>query len=367
MFRTAKLPLWLLVLLGWTAYSLVFTVQIVQMNDSLETRIGLPEALKLSLGGWLTWVPLTLGLHWLVQRQPIERGRVLRALGLQLAGVLMVVFLRAAYVYATDDYFQWYGGQPLPDFSVVLATSMSNNFLLAWLVVGIAHGLVFLQRSQQHEQQVRFLEASLAASRLEALRAQLNPHFLFNALNSVAEMVHRDADVADRMLVSLSALLRDGLSTDPAPLRPLREELALVNHYLMIEKIRLAERLVLELDIPDVCLDVPVPALVLQPLVENAIVHGIARRRAPGLLRVSAALVEEGLMLEVKNNVAPGASAPGNGIGLASTKSRLALLYGDRATLEQRTGVDGLYRVQVVIPSRPDPVEIAAPTRAAYP
>ena len=270
-------------------------------------------------------------------------------------------------MYATNGYFQWYGNQPLPGFADVLATSLSNNFLLAWLVVGIAHGLVYLQRSQQHEQKVRVLEASLAASRLEALRAQLNPHFLFNALNSVAEMVHRDADIADRMLVSLSALLRDGLSTDPAPLRTLREELALVQHYLMIEKIRLAERLVLEMDVPEACLDRTVPALLLQPLVENAIVHGIARRRAPGLLRVSARSVAQGLLIEVTNHVAPGTSAPGNGIGLASTRSRLALLYADRASLDQRTGVDGLYRVQVLIPETGHVLPADAGLKAASP
>lgn len=350
MFRAAHAPFWLIVLLGWTAYSLVFTLQIMQMNASLGAHVGLAAALKLSFGGWLTWVPLTLGLHWLVQQYPIARGRVFGALAVQLAGVLLVVLLRAAYVYVTNGYFQWYGGEPLPEFSNVLSSSMANNFLLAWLVVCVAHGWLFLQRSQQHELKLRLLQARLTASELQALRATLNPHFLFNALNSVAEMVHRDPELADRMLVAISALLRDGLSKDMAQLRPLGEEVALVQHYLVIEKIRLRERLVVEMDLPSDCLDRWVPALVLQPLVENAITHGISRRRAPSILRISAGLTPEGLVLEVRNNIPPGTSAPGNGIGVASTRSRLALLYGNKATLDQRTCVDGLYRVQVVIP-----------------
>ncbi len=196
------------------------------------------------------------------------------------------------------------------------------------------------------------LETSLTRTQLEALRAQLNPHFLFNALNSVAEMVHRDAELADRMLVSLSALLRDSLSSEQDQLRPLHEELELVDHYLMIEKIRLGERLQVVRDIQADCVDVPIPALILQPLVENAIVHGIARRRSPGSLCVRGRLHDGQLVLEVQNSVAHAdVTRSGTGIGLQSTRSRLQLLYGERGFLSRQVMENGDHLVRLAIPT----------------
>ncbi len=340
-----------IVLIGWTAYALIFASQVAGMTDRHGIAVTWRDALVLSFGGWMTWIPLSLGLYALVKRHAIERGRVLRAMLALTGGALAVVVLRAGYVSATNDVFAWYGTEPLPPFTRVLATSFLNNFMLAWLVIGIAHAIVFHRRSRDHGRRVAELESSLATSRLDALRAQLNPHFLFNAINSVAEMVHRDAELADRMLVSLAALLRDGLSTGQDQMRLLRDEIALVRHYLMIEAIRLGDRLKVEWDIADEVLDMPVPALVLQPLVENAIVHGIARRRSPGRLGIRARRVGDELVLEVDNSVAAGApSASGTGIGLHSTTSRLELLYGDRARLERTTLDDGRHCVRIALP-----------------
>ena len=347
-------PIFWVALLWWTAFALMFAIQMVRMEQPLGTPATWERALQVSFGGWMTWVPLSLGLYWLVQRHPLERGRLLRSGAVLMAATLVVVFLRAAYVYLTNPIFGWYSDQPLPGFGSVLATSMSNNFLLAWIVVGLVHAMVFQQRSREREQKVSELEANLATTQLEALRAQLNPHFLFNALNSVAEMVHQDAELADRMLVSLAALLRDSLSSEQGQQRPLREEIELVQHYLMIEKIRLDQRLQVEWQVAATCLDIAVPALILQPLVENAIVHGIARQRAAGTLRLSGELRDDQLVLEVENSVAPQqAPATGTGIGLHSTRRRLQLFYGQRAQLSQRITHAGSYLVQLVIPITP--------------
>lgn len=353
--RSKRIPIvfWI-VLLWWTAFSLVYAIQIVRMGAPEDDPATWAKALQIAFGGWMTWVPLSLGLYWLVQRFPLERGRIVRSACVLTVAVLAVVWLRALYVYGTNSVFGWYRNEPLPGFGSVLATSMDNNFVLAWIVVGLVHAMVFHQRSQVRAQKVAELEASLISTQLDVLRARLNPHFLFNALNSVAEMVHRDADLAERMLVSLSSLLRDSLSPEQDRQRLLREEIARVQHYLMIEKIRLGERLQVEWQVDEACLDVPVPALILQPLVENAIVHGIARRRGAGTLRVSGRIDAETLLLDVENSVAAGCVAvPGTGIGLHSTRKRLDLLFGSRASLTGGPSESERYLVRLRMPVSP--------------
>lgn len=324
-----------IVLLWWTAYALMFASQVVGMGEEQGAPVSWREALRYSFGGWMTWVPLSLGLYLAVRRFPLERGRFFASAAALTLAALLVVVLRAAHVYYTNPLFGWYA--QLPDFGSVLAASLSKNFMMAWTVIGAAHALFFYEKARERERHVADLERGLTAARLEALRAQLHPHFLFNALNSVAEMVHEDAELADRMLVSLSALLRDALSLEREQERPLRRELELLRHYLTIEKIRLGERLRIDWSVPEACLDVPVPALILQPLVENAIVHALARRREPGVLSLSASRCDGLLQLRVENSLAPGEPpAPGFGLGLRSVESRLQLLYGGRARFERQ-------------------------------
>ncbi|MEO8011912.1 MAG: histidine kinase, partial [Dokdonella sp.] len=214
--------LWI-VLLWWTAYALMFATQVMSMGEQQGNGPTWSEALRYSFGGWMTWVPLSLALYALVHFFPIERGRTLRAIVVLLAGVAGVVVVRAVYVLMTNSVFGWY--ETLPGFGSVLAASVRNNLMMAFSVVGVAHALVFYRQARERKQKVAELETHLANTRLEVLRAQLHPHFLFNALNSVAEMIHQDAELADGMLVSLSALLRDSLSAEKRQLRSLGHEL----------------------------------------------------------------------------------------------------------------------------------------------
>jgi len=346
-------PVFWAVLVWWSSYALLFSAQIALMTGPQGMPMSWPQALGFSFGVWMTWVPLTLGLYWLVQRFPIARGQLLRAFAAMLAAALLVVLLRSVYVYLTDPFFHWYGPQATPDLFEVALTSFNNNFILAWIVIGAAHAAVFYRRGRDSARQVAVLKASLAEARLEAIRAKLNPHFLFNALNSVAEVVHEDAELADRMLVSLSALLREALAAEASQSRPLRDEIALVRHYVTIEQVRLQYRLRLQWQVDEDCLDVEVPTLILQPLVENAIVHGVARRRRSGPLRICARLHGRALRLEVENCAA--ADAPpvrGPGIGLNTVRSRLRLMHGEAATLEQAVTAEGRYLVRIELPVR---------------
>ncbi|WP_144436475.1 sensor histidine kinase [Lysobacter antibioticus] len=341
-----------MVIIWWTGYAIVFAAQIVRMSGPEGMSMSWPQALHFGFGSWMMWVPVTLGLYWLVRRSPIERGRILRSLAILLGASLLTVLLRAAYVYATSSVFHWFGHHPRPGFMEVLTGSLSYNLMLAWVVIGMAHALVFYHRSMDRGRQIARLQEGLTTAKLEALRAQMNPHFLFNALNSVAEMVHRDPELADRMLVSLSLLLQEGLSVDRVQFRPLREEIELINSYLMIEKVRLSDRLKVEWSVETAALDVSVPALILQPLVENAVVHGISRRRAPSVLGIGCELRGETLVVEVSNCVSPDGAAPhGSGIGLGSARSRLQLLYGGRATIRQCSTESGRYLVRITVPT----------------
>ncbi|MFT3754893.1 MAG: histidine kinase [Pseudoxanthomonas sp.] len=338
------------ILLWWIVYAAMFATQVVAMGDSTGNRTPWDEAFRYSFGGHVMWVPFTLLLYWLAEKYPIQRERLLRRVGIHAMGVAVVIVAKAAYICATNAYFQWYE-HGLPGFGEVVLASIRNNMMISWTVVGGCHAWVYYQRTRDKERDLADMQRTLVAAKLDALRAQINPHFLFNALNSVAEMVHVDRDLADAMLVSLSALLRDGLASDERQVRPLREEIALVEHYLLIEKIRLAERLSVTWDVNRDALEAQVPALILQPLVENAIVHAIAPSKAAGSMTIRAHMADGRLRLCVENSI--GASAPataGNGVGLRSVSGRLELLYGEQARLVLHEGETGRYVVELHIP-----------------
>lgn len=341
-----------IVLAWWTGYSLVFSIHIVAVSGPGGLPMSYPQALRFSFGSWMMWIPISLGLHWLAQRYPIERGHVLRAVPLLLGAPIIVVLLRSVYFVQTNAIFRWYGPDPLPAFNDVVLSNLSSHSLLTWIVIGLAHALIFHERAVDRERTIAELRINLGEARIEALRAKMNPHFLLNALNSAAEMVHHDAELADKMLVSLSALLQDGLFFAPDPLRPLQQEVVLTEHYLSIEQVRLGDRLNVDWHVDVRCLDLLVPPLILQPLVENAIRHAIARSAQPGRLGIDVRFKPDGVSIQVSNTLAPDMQAShGTGIGLKATQSRLDLLYGKRARLSY--GVEGgSYVVRISLPAQ---------------
>jgi hypothetical protein len=342
--------LWLAVSVCWTAYGFLYAYQEVAMYVEVGKPYALGDVLRTRLVGMWGWIPLTVGLFWLVQRVPIRRGHVARPCGILMLAAFVVVVLRSVYIYALDPWVGWYDGPP--DFwGDVMTTSMQNNILLSWIMIGLAHALLYFDRAHVQERRASELQAQLAQARLDAIAAQLNPHFLFNALNSIAELVHHDAARADRMLVGLSALLRRSLDSSRLQWVSLREELELLAQYLEIEKVRLGERMQVHWRVAEECLGEAVPPQLLQPLVENAVVHAIARRIRPGSVRIAAGLVAGALWLEVEDDGAEGLpDVEGHGIGLANTRARLQALYGDGATLSIETTEAGGTRVSLHLP-----------------
>ncbi|MDF3022466.1 MAG: histidine kinase, gyrase and HSP90-like ATPase family protein [Steroidobacteraceae bacterium] len=196
------------------------------------------------------------------------------------------------------------------------------------------------------------LESMLHQAQLQALRSQLNPHFLFNALHSIAELVHENPGLAEKLIIRLGELLRQVLQSSTLQEVSLADELDFIRGYVDIEQMRLGERLRVEWDVPAELLTAAVPSLLLQPLVENAIQHGIAPTATPGVLTIRARRDSEFLVLEVRDT-GPGMTREGDrfsGIGLTNTSARLQRLYGGRQELEL-IDADGLL-VRVRIPFR---------------
>jgi sensor histidine kinase YesM len=236
-----------------------------------------------------------------------------------------------------------------------------------WGLVGVAHALQFYERTKERERRAAELEARLAQARLQALRMQLNPHFLFNTLNSIASLVHEQPQ-AEQMIEALSDLLRLTLHAPDRHEVSLREELQFLERYLLIEQIRFGDRLRLERHIDPATLDAAVPILILQPLVENAVRHGIEAQIAPGLIQVTAERSGDCLRLCVQDNgrgLAP--SAQGmvrEGVGLSNTRSRLQELYPGAASLQVQPGKTGGFTAELRLPWRPA-LPHAAPTLPA--
>lgn len=333
----------------WSVYALLFALEVRALGKQQGIPVSWGEAAAYSFGGWLTWIPFSLWLYWAVCRFPIQRGQIFRSIAALTVAVLAVVLAKAVYVYFTDPVFTWY--VDLPGFDGVLADSLRMNFAMGWAVVGVSHALLFYHRTREREVKLAEMEASLSSARLQAIRAQLNPHFMFNSLNSISEMVHQDADAAENMLVALSGLLRDSLSNGKQQERPLSEEIARAEDYLMIEKHRLGERLRVEWQVDRDCLVVMTPVLILQPLIENAIIHSIARHKEPGWLRITARRDGQRLRLTVENSRRAGEqAAPGSGLGLESVTARLAILHGDEAAFSVDTSDPAIYCARIDLP-----------------
>jgi hypothetical protein len=236
-------------------------------------------------------------------------------------------------------------------FANALINHAKFNLPLYWIVVTIVRASTLYRRSQERERQALELQSRLAEAKLQALRMQLHPHFLFNTLNAISTLVHKDAQAADEMIGNLSELLRATLDTTEQEI-PLRQELAFLDRYLEIQQVRFGNRLQIEKEIDAASLEGRVPTLILQPLVENAIRHGIEPQTGKGILAIRARRANTRLLLTVRDN--GGGKKPGpqlsEGIGLANTKARLQELYGGEASLALNNTTQGGCSVELELP-----------------
>ena len=311
---------------------------------------------------WVFWAPVFPLIVWLVARVPLERGSLRPNLLIHACAAVVISLLHLT----VRVWFMHIIGHGYPaGHSLLVHVQESARYRLwvhvcAYLAL-LAIALVSDYYTKYRERQLRAsqLEAQLSQARLHALRMQLNPHFLFNALNSIAMLTRKNESAnAVRMLAGLGDLLRHVLEDARADEVRLREELDFVGRYLDIERVRFGERLRVVNDIAEEALDAFVPNLVLQPLVENAIVHGLARKSGPGSIEIAARRLGDRLVLSVTDD-GPGLisvvhDAPG--VGLSNTRTRLEQLYGSQFALDMRNGANGGAVVTISLPFHTAPV-----------
>jgi signal transduction histidine kinase len=330
----------------WFSIALVGAAnQVVQLGASWGPALGV------ELLACASWVPFTVWVFWLSRRVSLRRERWASALAIHLASAAAIVVLRAVYIYALDPWLAFYDATP--PFSLVLLHSVRNNLFQYFLMVGVAHAVIYANESVARARNEALLTDALRRAEQAAMVAVLQPHFLFNTLQSIAEMVHRDAEAADRMLVQLGAMLRR-LLDDRRALVPLRDELAYVADYLAIEQVRFGDRLTVRWDIADDARDLLVPAFSIQPLAENAIRHGLWPAGRPGTLAIVARVDGDRLAISVTDDglgLAAGVrSGARSGHGLATVRARLAGLYAPAGELAIAPRAEAGVEARVVVP-----------------
>jgi len=315
----------------------------------------------ISLGDWISFVPMFLALAWVVRSAPLEKDRWRSSLLRHLLAMLVLVpfeVLLRQFVFALVNtaVSSWQESREIlsqTPFRVYVGATY--NVLIVYLAMGaLLYAMEFRHKQREKEHQALLLERQLAVAQLHMLRMQLNPHFLFNTLNALGSLMRKDVEAADEMLVALTEFLRSTLKGHGTLETPLDQELALAERYLQIERIRFPGRLALEVRMDPRTLTIPVPSFLLQPLVENAIRHGIAPKAAGGRIRIQATIENQTLCLLVDDD-GLGAEAPvhrgsGNGVGLANTRERLFQRYGHQASVEAAPLPEGGYRVAIHIP-----------------
>ncbi len=326
------------------------------------------HALEMGMPYWFLWILLAPLILWFIGRVPLEGPRpVLRAVQ-HLAFAVLVTVFHSTLESVLRAGFGIYRLSPAPRllWNALLGGVGSLSFDLPsyGTILGLLYAAGYYQRFREGERAASNLAVQLAQAKLEALRSQLNPHFFFNAMNSVAMLVRAGRnDEAVRSLAELSELLRYVLEENPAVEVPLSEDLGFLERYLAIERVRFHDRLRVRVTPDPETLEAWVPNMILQPLVENAIRHGIGRRAAAGLVEISARREGDRLLLSVRDD-GPGPNGtatplPISGLGLRNTRARLAQLHGREQSLELTEADGGGALASISLPFRTHPAAAA--------
>ncbi len=329
---------WVLGLVFWTLLGLSFAGQFYISASKAGLEVTWREAVTSSLGDWYVFAVLSLPVLHLARRFPLAGGAWGRSLAVHGLGCIL---FSLSYMTLRAEVASWQGGGGFQGaFQSLLVKTWHYNLLIYWVIVVAGHAVDYYRKYRERELLALDLEKHLAQARLQALQMQLNPHFLFNTLHSISSLMHKDVEAADRMIVRLGDLLRAALKSSDTQEVELQHELEFLKRYLEIEQIRLGDRLSVKLEIAPDTLRARVPNLILQPLVENAIRHGIEPRAKPGRIELRARRQDGSLALEVRDNGAglrPGREIE-EGVGLSNTRARLRGLYGESARIQAGTG-----------------------------
>jgi hypothetical protein len=350
----------LIFLSGWVALGILFGVQESMEMGLSDWKVPLWYPFASWIVDYLIWGLICLGL-WRFLRANIQsatpRQMVLQYLPLSVLACFLVEGTYAAIFRAQRP------GRQLNYVARVqhlVTTQIVTDVATFWLIFALFRGYGYYRQFREREQTAARLEGQLVQARLQALQMQLNPHFLFNTLNGVSSLMRSDPDSADEMLERLSSMLRITLAKGQAQKIRLQEEMDVVQLYVSIQQLRFGDRVKHTIEIAPEARDALVPTMILQPIVENAYVHGISRSLAQGTVTIRAWIEADALHISICNaGSGPISSntAAGEGVGIANVKARLQLHYGSRQRFTMREGAPGdvtaLFQLPIEIDKSP--------------
>jgi signal transduction histidine kinase len=340
----------------WTVLGLLSVAQSAITTLSFDRDIEWLDTFVLRMSDWYTCAIFTPLFFMATRRWPLERPRLPTRIPLHLGIMLGAVVIKYA-IYL--PIFRSVVPASTLTFSAMLQRSIINEMIAFGAMAGVIHAVEYYKRFREGERVALQLQARLSDAQLRALRAQLNPHFLFNTLNAVTTLLHRDPDAADTMLTRLGELLRLTLRTDPGHETTLREEAELLERYLDVMRVRFPDKVSVSSNFDGNAADALVPSFILQPIVENAFEHGVARLQRPGIIEITGRVSGDTLVLSVRDNGNGRANGNGNhshhassgngsgyaadgkgnghgnghGLGLENTRRRLNELYGSAGSV----------------------------------
>lgn len=327
----------------WTFLALLFTPQTYIASLRSPTPPTWGQALIASLTLFYVWAALTPLVLWLGRRFPFER-RVVRNVVIHLLLCGPVALLHIWLFQNVNALLR--ANQPQPPLWARLVGLGATNIMVYWAIVAVSHAINYFRKYQERE-------LRLSQAELQALRTQLHPHFLFNTLNAIAELVHSDPVKADRSILRLSELLRFSLASEKAQEVTLKEEIEFLEKYVEIHKTLMRDRLNVRISIDPETLDAAVPNMLLQPLVENAIKHGISPRPEGGNIEIQAHRQDGKLFVAIIDDGLGMADASSkDGVGLINTRERLKHLYNNAHTFNLNSSPGKGVTIRISVPFR---------------
>jgi two-component system LytT family sensor kinase len=342
---------------AWTAYGILCAWQAHYWYSVSKTPMSWADSFRFELTyAWL-WGAFTPLVAWFARRYRLERGVWPRNLIIHVIVVaILVPVIKIAFDLIAMPLTSPFRAFTWPKLFRSVESTYDTGILLYAVVVLVEHASIYYRRYQTGLIKASQLQTQLIQAQLQALKMQLHPHFLFNTLHTISALVHEDPDAAERTITRLGELLRLFLANSTIHEVPLREELRILDLYLEIERARFEDRLRVQYDVPSALREATVPNLVLQPLVENAIRHGVGRNAGPGWVSIVAEGCGDTLVLRITDNGAglqEGAPKPAHqGMGLSITRGRLESLYGPKQSLVLRNLPSGGVEARITMPLR---------------
>ncbi len=361
MLSLLRRRIWVLSLVFWTIYAVLDSLGSLAIVASYGYKPRLHEIILWNFAEAYIWVLFTPLIYAVAERFPLSGKSWKQSMAIQIPVGLATATLTAWLLIHMNMLMGW--ADTSTPFRARLIGLMLQDLPRYFVTMGVAQIVVYYATVRKQETASANLEAQLAQAQLEVLRSQMEPHFLFNSLNAIARLTRKDPQSAERMTFQLAAFLRVSLECAGSREVPLSQELEFLQNYLAIQKTRFGSRLTVNVDVETVLLGIQVPSLILQPLAENAIRHGIACSAGPGYLKVSATRKDGRLRIQIADNgsgLEIKRDGGAEGFGLRNTRARLKQMYGDRQELLLENNPGGGCLVTIALPLDKDAAQVAS-------